>query len=130
MLRMDPVQIIVIVLFMAIYASITLYLVGPQSDCLSVRDFTAQLQHHKLRADASGLLERLTADEDGVRRSDEDRKQKQFDEEAADRGVRGRRVTRRRGNDFDGKETDPRWMFFSAAFGVFLSKLNGMKIQF
>jgi len=62
MRRVDMALVILVVLFMGIYSMFVLYFVGPQTDCLSVRDFAAQLRRHKLRVDATGLLEELSAE--------------------------------------------------------------------
>lgn len=61
LMRIDPVVIIFAVLFMAVYSAVVLYMVGPQSDCLSVSDFTAQLQRYELRLNAAGLLHKLSS---------------------------------------------------------------------
>lgn len=61
-MRVNPATILAIVVFMAAYSAVVLFMVGPRTDCLSVRDFSEQLRRYELRLDAAGLLHRLAAD--------------------------------------------------------------------
>lgn len=61
-MRVNPATLFALVIFMAAYSAVVLYLVGPRTECLSVRDFSEQLRRYELRLDAAGLLHRLADD--------------------------------------------------------------------